>query len=47
MNPNEIVLFNMFDNKGRMPVIHSAFDLEDTKRGTIRKSIESRILIRF
>jgi len=47
MDPSEIVLFSMFDNKGRMPVIHSAFDLEDTKKGTIRKSIESRILIRF
>ncbi len=47
MTPDEIVLFNMYDNQGRRPVIHSAFDFEDTKIGLIRKSIESRMLIRF
>lgn len=47
MKPSEIVLFNMFDNQGKKPVVHSAFDLEGTKMGAIRKSIESRILVRF
>ena len=47
MKPNEIVVFNMFDNQGARPVIHSAFDLEQTKSGSIRKSIESRILVKF
>ncbi len=47
MRPDEVVLFNMFDSESRGPVVHSAFDLKDSHNGAIRKSIESRILIRY
>lgn len=47
MKPSEIVLFNMFDNQGKKPVVHSAFDIEGPKKESVRKSIESRILVRL
>jgi len=47
MSPNEIVLFNMYNNKDHKPVVHSAFDIENSGAKTIRKSIESRTLVRF
>ncbi len=47
MRPDEIVLFNMYDSFKKPPMVHSAFDLENTKPGAVRKSIESRVLIKF
>ncbi|QFT72677.1 CmcJ/NvfI family oxidoreductase [Ruegeria sp. THAF33] len=48
MTPDEIVWFNIYDNRGRPTVGHSAIDLaEDPDRQTIRKSLESRALVRF
>ena len=47
MDPDELVLFMMFDNAGRSPVVHSAFDFINASNAPARKSIESRILVRF
>ncbi|SMX31383.1 CmcJ/NvfI family oxidoreductase [Actibacterium lipolyticum] len=48
MTPDEVVFFNIYDNSGRPSVGHSAIDLtEDPNVTTIRKSIESRTLVRF
>ncbi|MEM7719710.1 MAG: CmcJ/NvfI family oxidoreductase, partial [Pseudomonadota bacterium] len=48
MAPNEVAYFNIFDNLGRPSIGHSALDMvEDTTVQTIRKSIESRTLVRF
>lgn len=48
MSPDEIAYFNIFDNRGRPSIGHSALDMvEDPTITTIRKSIESRTLVRF
>ena len=48
MEPEELVFFNIFDSKGLPSVAHSAVDLvEDPSVTTIRKSIESRTLVRY
>ncbi len=48
MTPDEVVFFNIYDNRGRPSVAHSALDMvEDESVTTIRKSIESRTLVRF
>lgn len=48
MTPDEIVYFNIYDNQGLPSVGHSAIDLvEDASQSTIRKSIESRTLVRY
>ena len=48
MTPDEVVLFNIYDNRGRAPVAHSAIDLvAPAAPGTIRQSLESRTLVRF
>lgn len=48
MTPDEAVVFNIFDNQGLPSVAHSALDMtEDTNIKTIRKSIESRTLVRL
>ncbi len=48
MSPDEVAFFNIYDNSGRPSVGHSALDLiEDPAVTTIRKSIESRTLVRF
>ncbi|MBD8878726.1 CmcJ/NvfI family oxidoreductase [Roseibium polysiphoniae] len=48
MRPDEVVYFNIFDNRGRPSVGHSAIDVtEDPDTKTIRKSLESRTLVRF
>lgn len=48
MTPDEVVVFNIYDNSGRPSVAHSAIDaVEDPSVATIRKSIESRTLVRF
>ena len=48
MTPDEIALFNIYDNRGLPSIAHSALDLvEDPKVTTIRQSIESRTLVRY
>lgn len=48
MATDEVAFFNIFDNEGQPSVAHSALDMiEDPTINTIRKSIESRTLVRF
>ncbi len=48
MTPDDVAFFNIFDNNGRPSVAHSALDMvEDPSIQTIRKSIESRTLVRY
>ena len=48
MTPDEVAYFNIFDNRGRPSIGHSALDMvEDPTVTTIRKSIESRTLVRY
>lgn len=46
MTPNEIAIFNIYDNQGLPSIAHSALDMiEDPEITTMRKSIESRTLV--
>ena len=48
MTPDEIAIFNIYDNQGLASIGHSAIDLiEDPSVTCIRKSIESRTLVRY
>ena len=48
MNPDEVVIFNLYDNRERPRMAHSALDLPGDAHVTIpRKSIESRTLVRY
>ncbi len=48
MTRDEVAYFNIFDNRGRPSIGHSALDMvEDPNIHTVRKSIESRTLVRF
>ncbi|MEO0496158.1 MAG: CmcJ/NvfI family oxidoreductase [Pseudomonadota bacterium] len=48
MTPDEVAYFNIFDNRGRPSIAHSALDMvEDPNVHIIRKSIESRTLVRY
>ncbi|MEM7503874.1 MAG: CmcJ/NvfI family oxidoreductase [Pseudomonadota bacterium] len=48
MTPNDVAVFNIFDNRGRPFLGHSALDMENTTASSApRKSIESRTLVRY
>ena len=48
MTPQDIVIFNTYDNKGLPYFAHSALDLDTSSAlGQVRKSIESRCLVRY
>lgn len=48
MTPDEVAVFNIYDNHGLPSIAHSAIDLiEDESITTIRKSIETRTLVRY
>ncbi|MEO1602380.1 MAG: CmcJ/NvfI family oxidoreductase [Pseudomonadota bacterium] len=48
MTPDEVAIFNIYDNRGRPSIGHSALDMvEDPSVQSIRKSIESRTLVRY
>ncbi len=48
MTPDEIAVFNIYDNQGRPQLAHSALDLPgDANARHPRKSIESRTLVRY
>lgn len=48
MRPDEAVIFNIYDNRGRPHLAHSALDLQgDAQVTSPRKSIESRTLVRY
>jgi len=48
MTPEEVAVFNIYDNRGLPSIAHSALDMvEDPLITTIRTSIESRTLVRY
>lgn len=48
MRPDEVAFFNIYDNQGLPSIAHSALDMvENEGVRTIRKSIESRTLVRY
>ncbi len=48
MTPDEVAIFNIYDNGGRSFLGHSALDMEDASDDvTPRKSIESRTLVHY
>ncbi len=48
MTPDEVAFFNIYDNRGRASIGHSAIDLvEDESIKSVRKSIESRTVVRY
>ena len=48
MTPDDVAYFNIFDNRGRASIGHSALDMiEDPSIRTARQSIESRTLVRY
>jgi len=48
MTPQEVAYFNIFDNRGRPSIAHSAMNMiENPEIHTVRKSIESRTLVRY
>ena len=48
MTPDEVALFNIYDNRGLASVGHSAIALvEDASITSVRQSIESRTLVRY
>lgn len=48
MTPDELAFFNIFDNRGLPSIAHSALDMiENPLTHTVRKSIESRTLVRY
>ena len=48
MTPDEVAVFNIYDNRGLHSIAHSALDMvEDPHVTTIRRSIESRTLVRY
>ena len=48
MTPDEAAIFNIFDNRGRPFLGHSALDMETPAPARmLRKSIESRTLVRY
>ena len=48
MTRDEVAIFNIYDSNGQPSIAHSAIDLtDDDAIPTIRKSVESRTLVRF
>ncbi|MGH1440171.1 MAG: CmcJ/NvfI family oxidoreductase [Cellvibrionaceae bacterium] len=48
MQPNEVIIFNIYDNKRRPYLAHSALDIAvQAKPSLPRKSIETRTLVRY
>lgn len=48
MKPDEVIIFNIYDNRGRPHLAHSALDIsEKSEPLPPRKSIETRTLVRY
>lgn len=48
MTPDDVAIFNIYDNRGLASIGHSAIDLvEDASLDVTRQSIESRTLVRY
>ncbi|MEP1354218.1 MAG: CmcJ/NvfI family oxidoreductase [Tateyamaria sp.] len=48
MTPEEVAIFNIYDNQGLPSIAHSALDMvEDPDVANMRHSIESRTLVRY
>ncbi|MEM6859067.1 MAG: CmcJ/NvfI family oxidoreductase [Pseudomonadota bacterium] len=48
MTPDEVAMFNIYDNRGLPSIAHSALDMvEDPGVTSIRRSVESRTLVQY
>jgi len=48
MTPDEVIIFNTYDNHGQPHIAHSALDMKSTSNlHTPRQSIESRTIVRY
>ncbi|WP_054112573.1 CmcJ/NvfI family oxidoreductase [Marinagarivorans algicola] len=48
MQPDEAIIFNIYDNHGRHYLAHSALDISGEKKSQLpRKSIETRTVVRY
>lgn len=47
MTPDEAAIFNIYDNHGLPTIAHSALELSNNPKAKSRKSIESRLLVKF
>lgn len=48
MTPQDVAIFNIYDNRGRPHLAHSALDMESNEKPRApRKSIESRTLVKY
>ncbi|MGI9433950.1 MAG: CmcJ/NvfI family oxidoreductase [Geminicoccaceae bacterium] len=48
MTPDDVAIFNIYDNRGRPFLAHSALDMDESQNVQApRKSIESRTLVRY
>jgi len=48
MTPDEVAIFNIYDNQGLASIAHSALDLDTDQTATVpRMSLESRTLVRY
>lgn len=48
MTPDDVIIFNIYDNKGRPHLAHSALDVAGQNKVDVpRKSIETRTLVRY
>ena len=48
MKPDEVVIFNIYDNHGRPQLAHSALDIKPHRKTALpRKSLETRTLVRY
>ena len=47
MSPDEVAIFNIYDNRGRASIGHSALNAPVEPGAPLRKSIESRTLVRY
>jgi len=47
MTPDEVAIFNVYDNRHRPHLAHSALDVVGQEATTPRKSIETRTLVRY
>lgn len=48
MTPEEVVIFNVYDNQGLPYIAHSALDMVSNQKPlSIRKSLESRTIVRY
>lgn len=47
MTPDEVAIFNIHDNLGLSTIAHTALELSNNPKAKTRKSIESRLLVKY